>query len=72
MATFLEDCREFPVLLQVRSAVYSNWAKRCEAWDLLVKFTREEIRDVDLCLVKKTLADIRAQFRYELRRFRPM
>jgi hypothetical protein len=38
---------------QVRSADYSNRAKRDEPWDLLVQFTREKIPDADLCFVKK-------------------
>jgi hypothetical protein len=36
---------------QVRSADYLNRAKRDEAWDLLVQFTREKIPDGDLCRV---------------------
>jgi hypothetical protein len=37
LTKFLEEYREFPVLWQVRSADYSNRAKRDEAWDLLVR-----------------------------------
>jgi hypothetical protein len=66
----LQEYREFPVLWQVRSADYSNRAKRDEAWDLLVQFTREEIPDADLCFVKKRVDSIRASFRKELRRVR--
>jgi hypothetical protein len=57
---FLEEYREFPVLWQVRSADYSNMAKRDEALDLLVQFTREKIPDGDLCFFKKTVDSIRA------------
>jgi hypothetical protein len=56
-----------PVLWQVRSADYSNRAKRDELWDLLVQFMREKIPDVDLCFVKKKVDSIRASFRKELR-----
>jgi hypothetical protein len=38
LTKFLEEYRELPVLWQVRSAHYSNRAKRDEAWDLLVQF----------------------------------
>jgi hypothetical protein len=37
--------RELPVLWRVRSADYSNRAKRDGAWDLLAQFTREKIPD---------------------------
>jgi hypothetical protein len=53
LTKFLEEYRELPVLCQVRSADYSNRAKRDEAWDLLMQFTREKIPDADLCFVKK-------------------
>jgi hypothetical protein len=46
-ALILEEYREFLVLWQVRSADYSNRAKRDEAWDLLVQFTREKIPGAD-------------------------
>jgi hypothetical protein len=49
LTKFLKECRELPVLWQVRRADYSNRAKRDEAWDLLVQFTREKIPDADLC-----------------------
>jgi hypothetical protein len=39
LTRFLEEYRELPVLWQVRSADYSNRAKRDEACDLLVQFT---------------------------------
>jgi hypothetical protein len=68
LTMFLEEYRELPVLWQVRSADYSNRAKRDEAWDLLVQFTRVRIRDTDLGFVKKKLDSIRASFRKELRR----
>jgi hypothetical protein len=48
---FLEEYRELPVLWQVRSEDFSNRAKRDEAWDLLVQFTREKIPDADFCFV---------------------
>jgi hypothetical protein len=48
LTKFLEEYRELPVLWQVPSADYSNRAKRDEAWDLLVQFTREKIPDADL------------------------
>jgi hypothetical protein len=67
---FLEEHRELPALWQVRSADYSKRAKRDEAWDLLVQFTREKIPDADLCYVKKKVDSIRASFRKELRRVR--
>jgi hypothetical protein len=67
---FLEEYRELPVPWQVRSADYSNRAKRDEAWDLLVQFTRKKIPDADLCFVNKKVASIRASFRKELRRVR--
>jgi hypothetical protein len=67
---FLEEYLELPVLWQVRSADYSNRVKRDEAWDLLVQFTREKIRDADLGFVKKKLNSVRASFRKELRRVR--
>jgi hypothetical protein len=51
LTKFLEEYRELPVLWQVRSADYSNRAKRDEAWNLLVQFTREKIPDADLCFV---------------------
>jgi hypothetical protein len=70
LTKFLEQYREFLVLWQVRSADYSNRAKRDEAWDLLVQFTREKIPDADLCFVKKKVYSIRASFRKELRRVR--
>jgi hypothetical protein len=70
LTTFLEEYRELPVLWQVRSADYSNRAKRDEAWDLLVQFTREKIPDADVCFVKKKVDNIRASFRKELRRVR--
>jgi hypothetical protein len=38
LTKFLEEYRELPVLWQVRSADYSNRAKRDDAWDLLVQF----------------------------------
>jgi hypothetical protein len=38
LTEFLEEYRELPVLWQIRSADYSNRAKRDEAWDLLVQF----------------------------------
>jgi hypothetical protein len=47
LTKLLEEYRELPVLWQVRSADYSNRAKRDEAWDLLVQFTREKIPDAD-------------------------
>jgi hypothetical protein len=53
LTEFLEEYRELPVLWQVRSPDYSNRAKRHEAWDLLVQFTREKIPDADLCFIKK-------------------
>jgi hypothetical protein len=68
--TFSEEYRELPVLWQVRSAVYSNRAKRDQAWDLLVQFTREKIPDADLCFVTKKMDSIRASFRKELHRVR--
>jgi hypothetical protein len=43
LTKFLEEYCAFPVLWQVRSVDYSNSAKRDEAWDLLVQFTREKI-----------------------------
>jgi hypothetical protein len=52
LTKFLEECREMPVLWQVRSTDYSNRTKRDEAWDLLVQLTREKIPEVDLCFVK--------------------
>jgi hypothetical protein len=55
LTKFLEEYRELPVLWQVRSADYSSRAKRDEAWDLLVQFTREKIPDADLCFVKKSV-----------------
>ncbi|KDR14294.1 uncharacterized protein LOC110834627 [Zootermopsis nevadensis] len=67
---FLEEYRELPVLWKVRSADYSNRAKRDKAWDLLVQFTREKIPDADLQFVKKKVDSIRASFRKELRRVR--
>jgi hypothetical protein len=70
LTRFLEDYRELPVLWQVRRADYSNRAKRDEAWDLLMQFTREKISDADLCFVKKNVYSIRASFREELRRVR--
>jgi hypothetical protein len=70
LTRFLEDYSELPVLWQVRSADYSNRAKRDEAWDLLLQYTREKILDVDLCSVKKKVDSIRASFRKELRRVR--
>jgi hypothetical protein len=45
LTMFLEEYRDLPVLWQVRSADYSNRTKRDEAWDLLVQFKREKIRD---------------------------
>jgi hypothetical protein len=51
LTKFLEEYRELPVLWQVRSSDYWNRAKRDEAWDLLVQFTREKIPDTDLCFV---------------------
>jgi hypothetical protein len=68
LTKFLEEYRELPVLWQVRSADYSNRAKRDEAWELLAQFTREKIPGADLCLVKKNVYSIRASFREELRR----
>jgi CDP-glycerol glycerophosphotransferase (TagB/SpsB family) len=47
-----------PVLWQVRSADYSHRAKRDDAWDLLMQFTREKIPDADLCFVKKKVDSI--------------
>jgi hypothetical protein len=47
LTKFLEECRELPVLWQVRSPDYSNRAKRDEAWDILVQFTREKVLDAD-------------------------
>jgi hypothetical protein len=47
LTKFLEVYRELPVLWQVLSADYSNWAKRVEAWGLLVQFKREKIPDAD-------------------------
>jgi hypothetical protein len=38
LTKFLEEYRELPVLWQVRSADCSKWAKRDEAWGLLVQF----------------------------------
>jgi hypothetical protein len=38
LTKILEECRELPVLWQVRSADYWNRAKRDGAWDLLVQF----------------------------------
>ncbi|PNF41957.1 hypothetical protein B7P43_G14649, partial [Cryptotermes secundus] len=70
LTRFLEKYRELPVLWQVRSTEYSNRRKRDEAWDLLVQFTREKIRDADLNFVKKKVDSIRASFRKELRRVR--
>jgi hypothetical protein len=70
LTKFLEEHRELPVMWQVRSADCSNRAKRDDAWDLLVQFTREKIPDADLCFVKKTVDSIRASFRKELRRVR--
>jgi hypothetical protein len=43
---------------QVRSAGYSNRAKRDEAWDLLVQLTRVKIPDADLCVVKEKVDSI--------------
>jgi hypothetical protein len=68
LTKFLEEYRELPVLRQVHSADYSNRAKRDQAWDLLVQFTRENIPDADLCFVKKKVDSIRALFIKELRR----
>jgi hypothetical protein len=51
LTKFLEEYRELSVLWLVRSADYSNRAKRDEAWNLLVQFTREKIPDTDLCFV---------------------
>jgi hypothetical protein len=70
LTEFLEEYHELPVLWQVRSADYSNKAKRDEAWDICVQFTREKIPDAHLCFVKKTVDSIRASFRKELRRVR--
>jgi hypothetical protein len=70
LTKFLEECRELPVLWQVRSANYANRAKRDEAWGLLVQFTSEKIPDDDLCFVKIKVASIGASFRKELRRVR--
>jgi hypothetical protein len=39
LTKLLEEYGKFPVLWQVRSVDYSNWAKRDEARDLLVQFT---------------------------------
>jgi hypothetical protein len=52
LTKFLEEYRGLPVLWQVCSADYSNRAKRDEAWDLFVQFTREKIPDTDLCFVQ--------------------
>jgi hypothetical protein len=70
LTKFLEEYCELPVLWQVRSADYSNRAKRDEVWDLLMQFTREKIPDADLCFVKKKVDSIRASSRKELRRVR--
>jgi hypothetical protein len=70
LTKFLGGYRELPVLWLVRSADYSNRVKRDEAWDLLVQFTREKIRDADLCFVKTKVDCIRASLRKELRRVR--
>jgi hypothetical protein len=70
LTKFLEKYSGFPVLWQVRSADYSNRAKRDEALGLLVQFTREKIPDADLCFVKKIVDSSRASFRKELRRVR--
>jgi hypothetical protein len=70
LTKILEEYRELPVLWQVRCADYSNRAKRDEAGDLLVQFTREKIPDADLWFVKKKVDCIRASFRKELRRVR--
>jgi hypothetical protein len=48
----LEEYRELPVLWQVR-ADYSKRAKRDEAWDLLVQFTKEKIPEADCVLLRK-------------------
>jgi hypothetical protein len=70
LTKFLEEYRELLVLWQVRSADHSNRAKRDEAWDSLVQFTREKIPDADLCFVQIRVDSIRASFRKELRRVR--
>jgi hypothetical protein len=70
LTKFLEEYRELPVLWQVRSADYSNGAKRDDALHSLVEFTREKIPDADLCFVKKKVDSIRASFRKELLRVR--
>jgi hypothetical protein len=49
---------------------YSNRAKRDEAGDLLVQFTRVKISDADVCVVKKKANSIRTSCRKELRRVR--
>jgi hypothetical protein len=49
LTKFLEEYHKLPVLWQVRTADYSNRAKRDEAWDLLVQFMRKKIPDADLC-----------------------
>jgi hypothetical protein len=59
LTKFLEEHHELQVLCQVRSADYSNRAKRDEAWDLLMQFTREKIPDADLCFVKKKVRRVR-------------
>jgi hypothetical protein len=60
LTKFLGEYREMPVLWQVRSANYSNRTKRDEAWDLLVRLTREKIPEADLFFVKKKVDSIRA------------
>ncbi|KAG8224830.1 hypothetical protein J437_LFUL002277 [Ladona fulva] len=68
LARFIELYHDLPALWNVGDADYTNRAKRSEAWDTLVEFTRSRIRDADLPFVKKKLESIRASFRKELRR----